>query len=81
MIVKVLLFAEARDAVGETSLDVSLDDEASVGELRQTLAETYPGLGTVLPRCSVAVDREYASDDRVLYHGAEVGVIPPVGGG
>jgi sulfur-carrier protein len=81
MIVKVLFFAEAREAVGQTSLELPLDDEASVGELRQTLAETYPALGPVLPRCSVSVDQVYAGDERTLYHGAEVGLIPPVGGG
>jgi len=81
MIVKVLLFAAARDAVGESSLEMAIDDTACVGDLRQALVEQYPSLAPVLSRCSVSVDREYSTDDRSLYHGAEVGLIPPVSGG
>ncbi len=81
MIVKVLLFAAARDAIGTGALELQLDDSACVGDLRQTLVEQHPALVSLMSRCNVSVDREYSKDDRALYHGAEVGLIPPVSGG
>ncbi len=81
MNIKLLFFAAARDAIGTPALELVLDDSATVGDLRQALLEQYPAIGAVLDHCSIAVDREYSSNERVLYHGAEVGVIPPVSGG
>lgn len=81
MIVKVVLFAQAKEVVGEPTINLVLADEANVGELKQTLVEHYPGLLNVMDKSVISVDREYADDERALYHGAEVGVIPPVSGG
>jgi molybdopterin converting factor subunit 1 len=81
MIVKILLFAQAKEVVGTATLDLVLDDDANVGAMKQTLVEQYPALLNVLNQSLISVEREYADDHRQLYHGAEVGVIPPVGGG
>ncbi len=81
MIVKVMMFARAKEVVGEPVIELVLADEANVGELKQTLVEHYPGLLDVLDMAMISVDREYSNDDRALYHGAEVGIIPPVSGG
>ena len=81
MIVKVNLFAAAKDVVGSESIDIVLDDSASLGDLKQTIVEQHPAMMDLVEKSTFAVDKEYSSDEKLLYHGAEVGLIPPVSGG
>lgn len=81
MIVKVLFFAAAKEAVGTATMNLVLADEATVGQLKQALLEQHPGLLHVLSRATISVDQDQAHDERVLYHGAEVAVLPPASGG
>lgn len=81
MIVKLVLFAKAKELAGANCLDITLGDGATVGDLKSLLAIHHPELTPVLEHCTIAVDQEYASDERRLYHGCEVGCIPPVSGG
>ncbi len=81
MIVKVLLFASAKQLVGESHIELGLDDEATLGSAKASLIEHYPMLMNLLPKCTFSVDQEYAEDARPLYHGCEVACIPPVSGG
>ena len=81
MIVRVLLFARAKDLAGVGSMSLELPEGATVAELRQALAVTYPRLGEFLPRCAVAVGGEIVGDATALVEGAEVALLPPVSGG
>lgn len=81
MIVKVSLFAAAKDVIGENSIDLVLDDDATVGALKQAIVERYPSMMEIVEKSAISVDQEYSVDSKPLYHGAEVGVIPPVSGG
>ena len=81
MMIRLLLFAAARDRIGNEQLEISLNDSATVGDLKQYLVEQYPDLMTLLESSTISVDQEYAKDEKVLYHDAEVGLIPPVSGG
>ena len=77
----VLLFAAARDLAGAHAVEVPVETGATVGEVRAALAEAYPTLAALLPRCRVAVGRAFAGDEDVVPAGAEVALIPPVSGG
>jgi len=81
MIVKLLLFAEAKEIVGSESVELTLDDSATVGQLKQAVVELHPGLKKLIEESSISVDRKYAQDDQPLRNGAEIGLIPPVSGG
>ncbi len=81
MIVKLVLFARAKELVGSESLEFELDDDVTVGGLKCALIEKYPALLEILEHCTMAVDQEYSNDEKKLYHGCEVGCIPPVSGG
>ncbi|MEM7455613.1 MAG: molybdopterin converting factor subunit 1 [Planctomycetota bacterium] len=81
MIVKLLLFAAAKEIAGAEQMEVSLDDEATIGDLKQFLADKHPSLKDLIDKSTFAVDQEYVRDEKVLYHEAEVGFIPPVSGG
>jgi molybdopterin synthase catalytic subunit len=80
MPIEVLYFAAARDAAG-LARETLAEAPATVAALRQTLAAARPALGRILPRCRIAVDREFVADDAPLRDGAEVAVVPPVSGG
>ena len=75
----VRLFAAAAERVGAASVEVP--HPATVATLRRMLADTWPSLADLLPRCAVAVNHEYADDDQPLRAGDEVAIIPPVSGG
>jgi molybdopterin converting factor subunit 1 len=77
----VLLFAAARDLAGTDTATVALAPGATVADLRAALARDFPALAALLAKSAVAVDHDFAEDDRVLVGGDEVAVIPPVSGG
>lgn len=75
---RVLLFAGLAEACGERSLEVS-ETVTNVAELRAALERLRPDLPWKGVR--IAVDQEYAKDDRVLQGQEEIALIPPVSGG
>lgn len=77
----VLLFAAARDLAGADTATVELAPGASVAQLRAALARDFPALAALLAKSAVAVNHDFAEDDRVLAPGDEIAVIPPVSGG
>lgn len=82
MNVRVQLFAVARQlAGGRECIEIALPEAATVGQLREALAASFPQLASVLPHVLFAVDAEYASDDRPIPSNAAVACIPPVSGG
>lgn len=81
MTVTVRLFARARDLAGADALAVELPTNATLGDLRQRLAQTHPKLAPLLDRSALAMDDEFADDGVTLHDGADVALLPPVSGG
>jgi molybdopterin converting factor subunit 1 len=81
MTVDVLLFARARDLAGAASVRLDLPAGATVADLRRALAVAHPGLAGVLAHCAIAVNNDFAEDNRVLSSPCEVALLPPVSGG
>jgi molybdopterin converting factor subunit 1 len=81
MMVRVRLFARARDLAGADVVSVEVPEGAAVAELRRRLGEACPTLEPLLARSAVAVDEEFAGDGAVIPAGAEVALLPPVSGG
>ncbi len=79
--VEVRLFAVARQRLGRATLAITLPDGSNVGDLRSQIARSAPELAGLLPGMMIAVDSDYADDDRPIAAGSEVAVIPPVSGG
>ncbi|OWK45133.1 Molybdenum cofactor biosynthesis protein MoaD / Molybdenum cofactor biosynthesis protein MoaE [Fimbriiglobus ruber] len=76
-----LLFAKLRDIAGADRVDVELPAGATVANLRRALTTSYPDLASLLERCAIAVNHDFAVDDTVLGDRDEIAVIPPVSGG
>ena len=81
MTVQVLLFAGLRDLVGSETVTVELIPDATIADLRQMLAINYPELAALANRSQVAVNYEFAENDRIIQKTDELALIPPVSGG
>ena len=81
MIVRVRLFAVARQAAGCNSIELELPDGCTVAQLRDRLGREVPELSATLGQMMFAVDAEYAADSDAIRPGADVACIPPVSGG
>lgn len=75
----VLLFASYAEAIGASSVGVTLADGATVDDLLTEVRQL--AAGKALPPAAVAVNCEYATREQLLKPGDEVAIIPPVAGG
>ncbi len=81
MLVRVLLFAAARDFAQASALSIELPERATVAQLRSAIAREHPALASLLSRSAIAVNHDFADDHHLLEAHDEVAVIPPVSGG
>ncbi len=74
------LFGIAKEMIGDKN--VVIDDETiiTVGELKQRLSKQYPSLKG-LKSWAIAVDTEYAADEKTIDNKSEIALLPPVSGG
>jgi MoaE-MoaD fusion protein len=82
MTVRVRLFAVLRQRAGRDSVDIEVEEGATVADALDALGRE-PGLAGVLERVPVrmAVNRDYASPETELSADDELALVPPVSGG
>lgn len=82
MNVSIRLFAILRERAGRDTVEIDLDDGATVADALEVLS-AEPGLGEVIGKLPVtmAVNRDYADSSTPLASGDELALIPPVSGG
>ena len=78
--VTVQLFASYAEAFGTKQLEVSLDQGSTVADLLQRIG-SMPEAGSLLPAARVAVNRKFATPDKLIGSTDEIALIPPVAGG
>lgn len=78
--VKLLFFGAARDAAGESEVELTLQAKTSNEALREIVAK-YPQLERFGRSLLFAVNQEYARENRELRTGDELAIFPPVSGG
>jgi molybdopterin converting factor subunit 1 len=81
LIVRVKLFAAARQLVGADVVDVEVDGPATVAGTRRALVEQFPALSKLAKHALFAVNAEYASSETPISPEDEIACIPPVSGG
>jgi molybdopterin converting factor subunit 1 len=81
MHIQVKLFALIRERAGVSELSLDLPDGSTVAGAIERLSEQFPQTSEFLPRCAVAINREYASIETPLQENDELAIIPPVSGG
>jgi molybdopterin converting factor subunit 1 len=80
MKITILAFGIAKDILGNNTLSLDIDDQMTVGDIKQYLCDHYPAFKQ-LAALSLAVNTEYAEDEQYIRQGDEVVIIPPVSGG
>lgn len=80
MKIRLLAFGIVRDFFGGPSIEVELEEDATVSALKAHLEVLYPAIKR-LSTCLVAVNNDYADNEQVLAPTDEIAIIPPVSGG
>ncbi len=80
MQISVLLFGIAKDIVGNGTLQLDVDENCSVAQLKEKIVSDYPKF-ELLKHLAVAVNNEYGNSETIIKAGDEVALIPPVSGG
>ena len=81
MQVRVLFFGVLKDLAGRSSDELTLPDEATVGDVLKHYETQLAALNGKLSSIAVSVNQEYAGPGDRLRSGDEVGLLPPVSGG
>lgn len=79
--VTVLFFATLRDRAGTKSIEIDIPSGATVHDLKDLIAGSYPNLAPTMDSMLVSINREYAFNENIVPEGAEVAMFPPVSGG
>lgn len=79
--VRILLFAQCREAAGADCLELDAADGATVSSVLAQLSEIHPALASHIPQCAVAVNQQYAPSSTPIRDGDELALIPPISGG
>jgi molybdopterin converting factor small subunit len=81
MIVRVKLFAAAKQVAGGSEVAVEVADGAMLADVERKLLGAVPALAGVVTHARWAIDAEFASRESVVKSKSEVALIPPVSGG
>jgi molybdopterin converting factor subunit 1 len=78
---RVLLFAQIKDALGAAELDLPVVGEVNVAGLWNALVNVQPKLAAYQSSTRLACNGEYADQATIFCNSDEVALIPPVSGG
>jgi MoaE-MoaD fusion protein len=81
MRIRVLYFAVFREKLGRDNDVVALPDGAKVRDAIAALGARYTAVDRLRGKFRVAVNQDFADDERELADGDELALIPPVAGG
>jgi molybdopterin converting factor subunit 1 len=79
--IRLLFFATLRERAGTKTAEMEILQGTTLLQLKERIAQEYPGLAPSLASALIAVNREYAADDLVIPDDADVALFPPVSGG
>ncbi len=77
----VKLFASLRQAMNSDEIQINIDNEITVLQMKKMLFETFPNLKKLNIPFFVAVNHKYATDSAIIGIKDEIALIPPVSGG
>jgi len=78
---RILFFAQAKDAAGAAELEMKISDGAGVEEIWNKLVAEKPRLAAFRKTTRLARNGEYADAKTKFTDADEVALIPPVSGG
>lgn len=81
MMIQVLLFAQAKQAVGQDAVEVEVPDNCTVTDLLQGMVAIAPQLAPMQASLLVAINNQFASRHETVSADDAVACFPPVSGG
>lgn len=78
---RVLFFAQTKDAAGTSEMELMVPDHCRTDELWHVLVSARPGLAAFRATTRLARNGEYADAETVFCNTDEVALVPPVSGG
>lgn len=81
MRIRVLLFGQLKDIVGQTEESLELQPGSRVSDLMARYGEQFPKFRAIAGSIACSVNREYVTASSILHEADEVGLLPPVSGG
>lgn len=78
--IQLLLFGITTDLLATSSLNLELNVDSTVKQLKDHLLNMYPQLENI-HSYAIAVNEDYVDNDTVLKENDVVAIIPPVSGG
>jgi sulfur-carrier protein len=81
MKIRIRYFASFHDTTGRNEETLTVNEGASVADVRALLLTRYPRLQSIMDRSVCAVNRGYVAAGTQLHEGDELVFIPPMGGG
>jgi MoaE-MoaD fusion protein len=81
IVVRVLFFGAARDAVGQSEIMFSLSEPTNAASAFDQVLDAFPALRRFGRSLLFAVNEEYARPERDVRAGDELAVFPSVSGG
>src|SRR5437016_10057703 len=81
MRIRVLLFGQLKDIVGQPEQSLDLQPGANLASVVTHYAETFPRFKPLSSAIACSINQEYAPASSILREGDEVGLLPPVSGG
>ena len=81
MRVRVLLFGQLKDIVGQREESLELESGARLSAVMAHYADRYPKFQGLAKSIACSINQEYAATTASLKEGDEVGLLPPVSGG
>ena len=80
-LMRVLFFAQTRDAAGTAELEMKVSGSLGVEEIWRALVAAQPRLAAFQKTTRLACNGEYANSETRFTDADEVALIPPVSGG
>jgi molybdopterin synthase sulfur carrier subunit len=77
MKIKIKFFASLRTQIGQSEIEIELDNPLSAAEIWTQVSNKTPLPANLL----IAINQEYANKDAIVKAGDEVAFFPPVTGG
>jgi molybdopterin converting factor subunit 1 len=79
--IKILYFAQAREAAGSNAEDMQVGALATVGDVLSKAVEAHPSLTKLKRSLRIALNEEIADANERVEEGDRVALLPPVVGG
>ena len=68
--------------MGKPEVECDVSDGATIADLLERLKQDHPQLNTIIPRCALSVNGEYATNrTRAICEADEIALLPPMSGG